>query len=474
MAADVPAAHSRPSYFALARATALIVACALCALPAAAQTAKRDGIADLIARNAAPKVNVADTATNPAAAPAPLPSAAPAAPPAPGAPAYGPPAPGAAKPQEPADPRAGDEAYEQARLLMQAIDSVLQDAAEQRSEAQKLPARDEFILKPIWTETREDRERRVRNLLDSALGIVTDVPIVDMQKKVEGYRANIRDLEARIAALKEKQVTAPKDGMLPGMLTDTVDSLQGDIADDEKRIDKNKADIAKTKTDIAAALAKSGVELTPDQVDLLLDSVLSGDLVRLVATFNAAKVIDAQLGKLLTAAGDNIASARKYFAMHAALFAMLVQAQSATIEKIDTNYMPKLDAIMKDIAAAQAKTGKLMQAENRPDQLRALQANKEAQAVAADAAKGYRRYLQDQREQIAKARLRATHDLKIADNTYETVEASFQLKNLMRDSAASFEAIQKLEVPTFDQIFKNEELRREFENLTKRLDQPAS
>ena len=106
--------------------------------------------------------------------------------------------------------------------------------------------------------------------------------------------------------------------------------------------------------------------------------------------------------------------------------------------------------------------------------MRALQANRDAQAVAADAARGYKRYLQDQREQIAKARTRATHDLRIADNTYETVEASFQLKNLMRDSAASFEAIQKLEVPTFDQIFKNEELRREFENLTKRLDAPAS
>ena len=40
----------------------------------------------------------------------------------------------------------------------------------------------------------------------------------------------------------------------------------------------------------------------------------------------------------------------------------------------------------------------------------------------------------------------------------------------MRDSSASFEAIQKLEAPTFDQIFKNEELRQEFENLTRRLD----
>jgi hypothetical protein len=445
-----------------ARRPILILAATLAfASPLVAQTAQRDGIAELIAK--APATKVAETT-------APGQPAAPGAAPAPGTPApqMGPPAPA------PKDPREGEQAYEQARQLMLAIDAVLQDTAQQRAEAQKLPGRDEFILTPLWTETREDREKRIRNLLDSALGIVTDVPIVDMQKKVEGLRRNIRDIEGQIASLKEKQITAPKDGMLPGVLTDTVDSLNGNIADAQKRITQNQDEIAKTKTEIVAALAKAGVEMAPEQVDLLLDSVLSGDLVRLVAVFNAAKIIDSQLGKLLTAAGDNMNTSRKYFAMHAALFAMLVHAQDSTIEKIDTNYMPKLDAILKDIDAAQAKTQKLLQAENRPDQKRALEANRDAQKVAEDAAKGYRRYLQQQREQIAKARTRATHDLRIADNTYETVEASFQLKNLMRDSAASFEAIQKLEAPTFDQIFKNEELRQEFENLTRRLDAPSS
>ncbi len=418
-----------------------------------AQSAQRDGIADLISRSTsqAKPERVAETTVAP-----------PAAGTAPAAPAV------------PKDPREGDEAFEQARQLMRAVDAILRDAADQRSEAQKLPGRDEFILTPLWTETREDREARIRGLLDSALGIVTDVPIVDMQKKVEGLRQNIRDIEAQISTLKEKQITAPKDALLPGVLTDTVSSLDSNIKDAYARIDKNKDEIAKTKAEIAGALSKTGVELTPDQVDLLLDSVLSGDLVRLVAVFNAAKIIDSQLGKLLNAAGDNMNSARKYFAMHAALFAMLVHAQGTAIEKIDTNYMPKLNAILKDIQSAQAKTTKLLQAENRPDQKRALEANRDAQKVAAEAAKGYRRYLQQQREQIASARTRAVHDLRIADNTYETVEASFQLKNLMRDSAASFEAIQKLEAPTFDQIFKNEELRQEFENLTRRLDAPSS
>ena len=84
------------------------------------------------------------------------------------------------------------------------------------------------------------------------------------------------------------------------------------------------------------------------------------------------------------------------------------------------------------------------------------------------------KYLLQQREQVANARRRAAHDLSIADNTYETVEASFQLRNLMKNTRSTFEALQKLEAPTFEQIFKNEELRREFENLTRKLEVPSS
>lgn len=372
------------------------------------------------------------------------------------------------------DPREGDPAYEQAKALMQAIDGVLKDTAEERSEAKKLPSKNEFLLKPLWTETREDREAKIRGLLDRALSIVTDVPVVDVQKKVEELRQNIREFEEQNVVLKEKQLLAPKDAMLPGVTSDTVDSLGKQVDENNKRIEANRVAIKVSKAEITAGLGKSGLQLTPEQIDLLLDSVLSGDLVRLAATFNAAKLIDSHLAKLVSTAGDNIDAARKYFAMHAALFAMLVQAQDATLAKIDENYLPKLDAILKDINSARTKTENLSRADNRPDQKRALDANREAQKVAEDAAKAYRRYLQQQRDQIAKSRARATHDLRIADNTFETVEASVQLKNLMRDSATSFEAIQKLEAPSFDQIFKNEELRREFESLTRKLDVPSS
>lgn len=424
-------------------ALALVLALAVWAgAPAFAQTAGRDGIGDLIEKSADPGALEEKSAGKEAEAPA--------------------------------DARAGEKNYEQAKALMAAVDAILKDSAEVRADAEKLPSRDEFVLPPFWRETKEDREEKVRSLLDAALSIVTDVPVVEIQKKVESLRRNIRELEDQNAELKEKQLVAPKSTSVTDILSDTVASLQKRIDDNAQRITANRAAIVAAKSEIGSALKTSGIELADSQVDLLLDSVLSGDLVRLVAAFEAARLIDGQLAKLIATTGDNMNAARKYFAMHAALFAMLVQAQDATIAKIDTQYMPKLDAILTDIEAAKKKTAKLLKGENRPDQKRALEANKESQKLAEDAAKAYRRYLAAQREQIAKARVKAVHDLKIADNTYETVEASVQLRNLMRDSTASFEAIQKLEAPSFEHIFKNDELRREFENLTRRLDAPSS
>jgi hypothetical protein len=432
--------------------------------PASAQSSVRDLIGDLLKRaesgpasagagNTGKRDRMAQTATPPGAA-KPVPGPGPAA--------------------QPKDPREGDAGYEQARKLMQAIDAILQDTAKQRDNARKLPSKDEFLIPPMWTETKEDRERKVRDLLNAAMGVVTNVPIVDIQKRIEERRRNIRELEERMVKLRERQLTAPKDGILPGIIDDTVDSLGRSIADTGKRIEQNRADIKTAKKDVLDALANSGVKLNEGQMDLLLDGVLSGDLVRLVAVFNSAKAIDGQLSRLMSQNGENAAAARKYFAMHAALFAMLVHAQDTMIGKIDTQYLPKLEAITKDIAAARRRTDELLKAENRPDQQRALRANQDSQKLSAEAAKAYRRYLLQQREQVAAARRRAAHDLRIADNTYETVEASYQLRNLMRDSNASFEAIQKLEAPTFEQIFKNEDLRREFENLTRKLDAPSS
>lgn len=353
--------------------------------------------------------------------------------------------------------------------LLSAIDSLLSRAAKERAEIKDLPSRDRYIIPPLWQETREDREDKVEALLGSVLEIVTDAPVIQMQNRLRQSRDEILALKDQIISLREERMRAPKEGMLPGILTQTQGSIDEQIAELEARIKLNEEAIVKTKQEIKVALAKAGIELSDEQADLLLDSVLGGDLIKLVTAFQAARSVDDQLAQLLSASDNDINAARRYFAMHAALFAMMVHAQDMVIEQIDTVYVAKLHGILADIRRTRSRTQKLLVDQNRPDQKRALEANIEAQNFAEKVGSFYRDYLLTQRRQIAEARERTLRDLAIADNTFETVEASFQLHELMQDARTSFEALQKLEAPGFDQVFKNETLRREFENLTRQL-----
>lgn len=362
-----------------------------------------------------------------------------------------------------------DRAYQQSRRLLAAIDDILAATAEQRAKLKDLPRRDTYVIPPLWKETREDREENIRRLLDSVLEIVTDAPVVEMQARAQTRRDTIRKLKDDIAAMRERRLLAPESGFLPGIVSETQGSIDDAIADREKRIKANEAEIAGIKQEIRAALATSGIEIGEVQLDLLLDSVLGGDMIKLVTAFQAARAVDDRLGELLTRSNENIRTARRYFAMHAALFAMMVHAQDVLIEKIDTQYMIKLRQILKDVRKARDESTKLLAGRNRPDQTRALEANLASQNFAEKVSSFYRDYLEAQRRQLAEARERTARDLAIADNTFETVEASFQLHMLMEDARTSFEAIQKLEAPGFDQVFRNDQLRREFETLTQRI-----
>jgi len=367
------------------------------------------------------------------------------------------------------DPRAGDEAYQRSQKLLKAIDDILKDAAEERAKTRDLPREETFILPPLWSDTREDNEERVRALLDSALEIVTDAPIVRMQDTIAERRAAIDTMRDQITELKQERLAAPDDGWMPGVLTETKSSIDEAIKELENRIAGNRADIEEKKAAIHDALEAAGIKIAREQLDLLLDSVLGGDLLKLVAAFEAASGIDQRLGELLEASSDNPKAARRYFAMHASLFAMLLHAQDTVIEKIDGEYMVKLQAILTDIRQARKDTYRLLAGENRPDQQRALDANLKAQNFAEKAAGVYKDYLETQRKQLVEARKRTIRDLRIADNTYRTVEASFQLRALMQNSRATFEAIRRLEAPGFERIFRNESLRKEFEQLTREL-----
>jgi len=389
------------------------------------------------------------------------------APPPKSAAAQSPAAPGTAQQNSPSTPL--DTTGLQSQALLAAIDKILKRTASEREAAKTLPGRDKFLFPPIWTETREEREKAVRELLDSALGIVTDAPILQLQEDIKRHREKISSIKEHIATLREKRLEAPPSSLMPGFITETQGSIDKAIAVSQNDIKAREADIGRIKQDIGKSLMAAGVTLSQDQLDLLLDSVLGGDLLKLVTAFEVAKIADKRLATLVQQSSEDIKSARRYFAMHAALFAMLVHAQELLIERIDGVYLAHLDEIMKNIAKTGIQTRELIAAQSRDDQRRTLEANLKAQEISQKVSAFYRSYLQTQRRLLAETRDKTLFDLRVADNTYETVEASFQLKALMDEARTSFEALQRLDAPGFEQIFRNDNLRREFETLTQKL-----
>ncbi len=245
----------------------------------------------------------------------------------------------------------------EARRLFQAVSRLLSETAEERSKAHKLPSESDFLVPPLWRETKEQRMQDIQNLLEAALDVVTDVPLVNIQKRIESSRSRISLIEDQITSLREKRLSAPDDAMLPGILTDTVTSLDEEIEDLQKRIRANKKEIDTAYGEIHQGLRKSGVDISRDQLELLLGSVVGGDMIKMVAAFQAARQVDERLGDLMTEAEGEIKTSRRYFAMHAALFAMLLHAQNHILDKIDNVYMNRMHAILKDIRKARALGG---------------------------------------------------------------------------------------------------------------------
>ncbi|MBX2856249.1 MAG: hypothetical protein KTR21_14755 [Rhodobacteraceae bacterium] len=375
-------------------------------------------------------------------------------------------------PAQTEDPRANDPQHRRAQKMFGAIREILDEAARLRAQRE---ANGSALEEFLWRQVGVDQEARVRELLDSAFGMMTDTDVTAIQKDIARRKKQIEELRDGVSELREQRIAAPEDGgwdSWVGAAQDKAD-IDASIADIEERIVAQQRAIDAAKGEFSEAIAAAGAELSPDQVDMLLESVTGSDLVAMAAAYDAVRGVSEQLRELMDQNGEDLAYAKRYYGMHTALIALLLEAQRNFLGKIDGDYLPKLAAIERDINAASRETDRLLKDDPTRAQRRALSANRDAQLVAKEALTFYREVLMRQRAEIEAAFKRTAKELRVADNTLRTVDASFQLRQLMESAANNFETLESLETPGFDRVFRNERLRKEFQDLTDQLE-PSS
>ncbi len=331
-----------------------------------------------------------------------------------------------------------------------------------------LEDRREQLPKKAWLrEDQRSNQTEIDALLDEAVAILAVSPAQDYRARIRRLEGEVLAAQQEIAELRTRRVAAPRDATWQKSVAD----YDRAIAEREAAIEHHRAELAEVRRAFAAELRGLGMEVSDEQVELLLSTVIGDNLVDLGVAFDQVKAITLELQRLVEQSGEDIESARRYYGMYLVLLKVLERMHTQIIEAIDKRYLPRIDAIRDRTQELMAQTRVLQRQAARADPI--LEANIQAQELTLRAATYYREYLVEQSRQIAAARQRLARDILTAWNTYETVKVSGELVGLIRNSRQLLDGLLQRDVPPL-RGFQNLELQRELRNLTQRLREPAS
>ncbi len=305
-------------------------------------------------------------------------------------------------------------------------------------------------------------EADINTLLDTSVAILSRSPVQDYRARIEALRMRVAAARADIDRFRRARVAAPSESLI----ATTVSGYNARIAEREAEIRATLADLERVKAEFVGELRAMGLELSDDQVDLLLATVVGDNLIDLGIVFDNVKTITRQLETLVEESGEDLESARRYYGMYVILLRALARMHSDVAQAIAEGYIPEIEAIAERAERLREETRALMRTQ--PARAELLRNNLQAQQLTIEASAVYRAYLIEQRAQVERARSALAEDIDTAWNTYQTVRVSGELVDLVHSSQNLLDGLLEREVPPL-RPFQNLEMQRELEKLTREL-----
>ncbi|MDR1979349.1 MAG: hypothetical protein LBQ42_11510 [Synergistaceae bacterium] len=341
------------------------------------------------------------------------------------------------------------------------LSSALTEALNLQDKQESLPESTYF------GEDKSSNAKKINALLSQAIEILLQGDANDLRRQAIKLRTEVPVLRLELDGLRNKRISAPEASKLPWVQTRPkidarVEELNAEIKDKERTI----ADIDKK---IAGALREMGLDLDDAQIDVLLTSVTGDDLFQNTVIFANVKRVVEKLEELSGEDRDNLEINRRYTGMYLVLNDLLILTQEGLVEKIDGSYKPQLTAIRTEAAKLRTEAlGRSKQAQYNESQRQSFEANAKANAMTIRVAELYTSLLESQRGSATATLSDLRRNRDLAENTYKTVRSTSDLRNLIRSGLDLFDSIQNLSMPRL-QPFESEAIRKEFEEINKRL-----
>jgi len=309
-----------------------------------------------------------------------------------------------------------------------------------------------------------DVREELNAILDEAIEILGISNATNVRQDIQAIERKIHESKENIADYRQKKIGAP----VKSKWKTTVSDYEEKIGQTQELIQQYAIDIEKLKLKFSRALSEIGVNLSAEQVDLLLSSVVGDDIIQGSIVYANVKEISQQLMKLTVDSNEDFNISKRYYGLYTILLKILLHMQNTFIHRIDENYVPKIEDIVDEVDVVRGNTKRLLKETKKESHRKHLLANLEAQDLTVKTAALYKRHLLGQREKVEIANRKTIADFEVARNTYKTVKVSGELVNLLRSSQKAFETLMNIQTPDL-LVFENLQMKQEFASLTKKL-----
>ncbi|AKF24902.1 hypothetical protein YH65_05485 [Sulfurovum lithotrophicum] len=312
-------------------------------------------------------------------------------------------------------------------------------------------------------------KKDIQEDLDKVFNKIIDTLIEDdflsYKKEINSLRQDIAANKNTIAFYREKKISAPLQSKIKttkSEYAEKIESLQEENKSNELRIGQVKQKLIQQFSDI-------GVNLTPEQINVLLTRVDGDDIIQMALMMDVLKHITQQIMVLMKENSEDLNYAKKYYGLHLVSLELVVYIQQNYINKVDNLYIPKIDNIMFEAKKMVAETKRLAASEASERRRSIYEKNVQAQELTAHVAELYRQDLITSKVSMINAQKITKKNLQLARNTYKTVVLSADLYELISESQHMFSEVSKIQVPNIVP-FENMQIQKKYYELTKLIE----
>ncbi len=321
-------------------------------------------------------------------------------------------------------------------------------------------------------ETKITNDEAIEDLLRAVTMVLAGEGAGDLRAEAKAIQKSIRDANFDQDEMRRKRDTAPAQeslGKAEDLIVTSREEYDEMISESQAKQEDLRSALLEVEKEFIEALSRTGLKIEDQAARSLLGTLAGERFSDLAITIANVRLVTEQLHRLADESGEAPELTRKYYGLYVLLVRLVDVAQDDYVRWVREVAIPKLDTILKDAETQrqEALSGKAAD----PDRAEAFQRNVDQLELTQTAAVRYIDYLKIQAEGVERGNLEVEKDLRLAANTWRTVDLSLETADLIRRGSEAFGALMTLELPPL-RGFEGTELRERFQSLERRMAEP--